>query len=50
LKVSANVKIAIQCFEIFGWGVADAPNAPPLVAPACEWTLSCCERKGLCST
>jgi len=20
LKVSANVKIAVQCFEIFGWG------------------------------
>jgi len=33
LKVSANVKIAMQCFEIFGWG-ADAPNAPSGCAPA----------------
>jgi len=30
LKVSTNVKIAMQCFENFG--EANAPNAPPLVA------------------
>jgi len=29
LKVSANVKIAMQCFENFG-----AENAPPGCAPA----------------
>jgi len=27
VKVSANVKIAMQCFESFGG--ANAPNAPP---------------------
>jgi len=31
LKVSTNVKIAMQCFENFG-GRANAPNAPP---PGC---------------
>jgi len=30
LKGSANVKIAMQCFENFGG--ANAPNAPRLVA------------------
>jgi len=33
LKVSANVKIALQCFENFGG--ANTPNAPPTgCAPA----------------
>jgi len=31
LKVSANVKIAMQCFENFGG--TNAPNAPPGCAP-----------------
>jgi len=31
LKVSSNVKIAMQCFKNFGGGV-NAPNATPLVA------------------
>jgi len=31
LKVSANVKIAVQCFENFGGG-GNASNAPPLVS------------------
>jgi len=31
MKVSANVKIAMQCFENFGG--ANAPNAPPGCAP-----------------
>jgi len=30
LKVSANVQIAMQCFEIFGGG--EMPQIPPLVA------------------
>jgi len=32
LKVSTNVKIAVECFENFG--EANAPNAPPACAPA----------------
>jgi len=28
LKVSENVKIAMQCFKIFGGAIA--PNAPPV--------------------
>jgi len=30
-KVSAYVKIAMQCFEVFGWG-----KSPPGCAPVCE--------------
>jgi len=30
LKVSSNVKIAMQCFENFGGG--ETPQMPPLVA------------------
>jgi len=35
LKVSANVKIAMQCFENFGGG--KCPKCPPLVARLCSY-------------
>jgi len=37
LKVSANVKIVMQCFENFGGG-ANASNAPP---PGCATDTMC---------
>jgi len=49
LKVSTNVKIAMQCFENFGG--TNAPNAPPGCSPA---TILLChylgvQMKQLCS-
>ena len=35
MKVSTNVKIAMQCFENFGGG-GNSANSPPLVAPLAE--------------
>jgi len=39
LKVSTNVKIAMQCFENFGW--ANAPNAPNAPPPGCAPGWNC---------